>query len=241
MELVQGIDFFDLLRCFKLWEEESARFYVSCLVLILEYLHERKVAYRDLKPENIIIDQDGYPKLIDFGLAKVIQGRTYSIAGSTHYMAPEVIKGLGYGLEADYWSLGVIIYEILCNKVPWGEYENDPMEVYNLIINGKLTLPQTLKNNHVVKLVQKLLNHTPACRGSIESIKKDVWFISISFNCLIEKNVHPPFKPDVEVYSRLIKSSIFMQKDLGKFILKYEDDRKQFEKDRNDKDWDFEF
>jgi cGMP-dependent protein kinase len=241
MELVQGIDLFDLLRKFNSWEEEKTRFYSACLVLVLEHIHERGVIYRDLKPENVIIDHDGYPKVIDFGLAKIIQGRTYSVAGSSHYMAPEVIKGIGYGLEADCWSLGIIIYEILCNKVPWGEHEKDPMEVYNSIIKDKLVFPQYVQSPYTVKFIEKLLNRNPALRGKIENIKKDAWFSSVDFDELIEKNVKPPFKPCVEDYSKIVKSDVLKKQDFDKFIRKYEDCWKQMRKEELNYTWDFEF
>ena len=70
-----------------------------------------------------MIDDFGYPRLIDFGTAKVIEGRTYTIIGTPHYMAPEIINGKGYTKNADYWSLGVMIYEFICGKVPFGEDE----------------------------------------------------------------------------------------------------------------------
>ena len=241
MELVQGIDLFDLLRKYTMWEEDKAKFYVSCLVLVLEHLHERNVVYRDLKPENIIIDSDGYPKLIDFGLAKVIQGRTYSVAGSSHYMAPEVIKGIGYGIEADYWSLGVIIYEFLCNRVPWGEYEDDPIEVYNMIVKNKLSFPKNLKANNCIKLMKKLLNQNPALRGNIENIKKDIWFSSVNFDELIEKKIESWYKPSIEDYSKFIKTNIMKNQDIYKFIMKYEDSWKKVKKEELDYSWEFGF
>lgn len=101
-EFVRGMDLFDVLRKQILLNDIASRFYTACLILVLEYLHEREIIYRDLKPENVIIDDEGYPKLIDFGTAKVINGRTYTLVGTPHYMAPEVILGKGYSVTADY-------------------------------------------------------------------------------------------------------------------------------------------
>mmetsp|Transcript_2557 Transcript_2557/g.2348 ORF Transcript_2557/g.2348 Transcript_2557/m.2348 type:complete len:192 (-) Transcript_2557:425-1000(-) len=100
-EFVRGNDLFDVINELRIMNDKNARFYAGCLLIILEHLHERNIIYRDLKPENIMIDEDGYPKLIDFGTAKIVDGRTYSIIGTPHYMSPEVIKGGGYGLSAD--------------------------------------------------------------------------------------------------------------------------------------------
>jgi len=101
-EFVRGMDLFDVLRQLNLVTDKDAKFYVACLIIILEYLHERDIIYRDLKPENVMIDEDGYPKLIDFGTAKIVHGRTYTIVGTPHYMAPEVIVGKGYSVAVDY-------------------------------------------------------------------------------------------------------------------------------------------
>ena len=96
------MNLFDVLRELNLVSDRDSKFYMSCMILILEHLHDRDIIYRDLKPENVMVDEDGYLKLIDFGSAKIVNGRTYTIAGTPHYMAPEVITGKGYGVAADY-------------------------------------------------------------------------------------------------------------------------------------------
>ena len=240
IELVQGIDLFDLLRKFPLWDEEKTRFYISCIILILEQLHEFKIIHRDLKPENIIIDKYGYPKLIDFGVAKILNGRTYTVAGSSHYMAPEVIKGTGYGFEADYWSLGIILYEFLCNKVPWGEHEEDPIEIYNLILKSKLEFPDCLENVSCKILIQKLLNQNPAMRGDIGTIKQNAWLAGVDYEKLIAKLIEPPFKPQVEELTKGVKGIKKGKIETEKIISKFEDKMRWNEK-RLAEQWDFEF
>lgn len=240
MELVQGLDLFDLLRKFPLWDEDKTRFYISCIILILEQLHEYKIIHRDLKPENIIVDKDGYPKLIDFGVAKVVSGRTYTVAGTSHYMAPEVIRGTGYGIEADYWSLGIILYEFLCNKVPWGEHEEDPIHVYNLILRSKLEFPEKLENEACKTFIQKLLSHLPAMRGDIEAIKKNVWLSGVDFEKLLAKMVDAPFRPQVEDLNKLAKNVKKGKVEVEKFIVKFESEVKMSKKE-TELEWDFDF
>lgn len=82
--------------------DDNSKFYSACLVMIIDHLHERDIIYRDLKPENTMIDDMGYPKLIDFGTGKIVRGRTYTTVGTPHYMAPEIINGKGYNLSVDW-------------------------------------------------------------------------------------------------------------------------------------------
>ena len=101
-EYVNGLNLYDLIRNSKHIPEENSKFYIACLILILEYLHERNIVYRDLKPENIRVEDDGYLKLLDFGSSKAIEERAYTVIGTPHFMAPEMILGQGYGFNADY-------------------------------------------------------------------------------------------------------------------------------------------
>ena len=161
MEFVRGMDLFDVIRAMDLLSDEYAKFYASCLLLIVEHLHEKNIIYRDLKPENVMIDEDGYPKLIDFGTAKKITGRTYTVVGTPHYMAPEVIEGKGYGLSADLWSIGVMIYEFVCGLVPFGEEEDDPFKIYKKVLEKRLVYPSYARLNKTC-----LLYTSPSPRDS---------------------------------------------------------------------------
>ena len=186
-EFVRGLDFFDVLRKMDgLVTSRDAKFYVGCMMLILEHLHERDIIYRDLKPENIMIDEDGYMKLIDFGTAKIVQGRTYTIVGTPHYMAPEVIIGKGYSVSADYWSMGAILFECLCGRVPFGEEEEDPYLIYEKILSTSIVYPPWVKPDVVTQIrpmMEVLLCKNAAMRtsGSIQSLRLSPWFKSFNW------------------------------------------------------------
>lgn len=184
MEFVRGSDLFDVLRVLGLLEEKDCRFYTASLILILEHLHERDIIYRDLKPENVMVDEEGYLKLIDFGTAKIVNGRTYTIIGTPQYMAPEVIIGKGYGVAADYWSLGIILYEFIYGAVPFGEEDEDPYVVYEKVLEHRIKFPSAQEYSPATKqLIEQLLSKNPAMRigGSFENLKKHPWFLEFDW------------------------------------------------------------
>ena len=114
------------------------------------------VIYRDLKPENIMIDKDGFTKLIDMGSAKVLKGKagkTFTVIGTPHYMAPEIITGKGYSYSVDIWSIGICLYELMCGTVPFGENMSDPYEIYEQIIKSPLKYPPFLKDRKAIRLM----------------------------------------------------------------------------------------
>lgn len=198
LEYIDGVDLFTGIRDIGLLSEEDARFYVGCLVLVLEYLHERDVLYRDLKPENVMLDQEGYPRLVDFGSAKWTTDRTYTVAGTPHYMAPEVITGKGYSSAVDYWSLGVMLYEFLCGGVPFGEEFTDPYDIYEQVLTGTLAFPPFMDALFPAKtLIEQLLSRNPSRRlgGSVSMLKRSSWLRTTDWEGLLIKSVPAPYKP----------------------------------------------
>mmetsp|Transcript_73483 Transcript_73483/g.110857 ORF Transcript_73483/g.110857 Transcript_73483/m.110857 type:complete len:97 (-) Transcript_73483:381-671(-) len=96
---------------------------------MFEYMHSKNIVYRDLKPENILIASDGYLKLTDFGFAKYLEGgRTYTLCGTPEYLAPEILLNKGHGKPVDWWTLGILIYEMLAGIDPFND--EDPMAIY---------------------------------------------------------------------------------------------------------------
>lgn len=110
------------------------QFYTASLLLVLNYLNNKNIAHRDLKPSNIMVDRNGYLKLIDFGTAKIIRDYTDTVIGTPHYIAPEVISGKGYSITLDYWSLGIMLYEMVYGVLPFAHNANQVMDIYKAIL-----------------------------------------------------------------------------------------------------------
>lgn len=137
MEVCLGGELWTLLRDRGHFDDNMTRFYVGCVLVAFEYLHSRNIIYRDLKPENMLLDEHGYVKLTDFGFAKKLlpAGRkTWTFCGTPEYVAPEIILNKGHDYAADYWSLGVLMFELLTGSPPFSG--PDPMKTYNIILKG---------------------------------------------------------------------------------------------------------
>lgn len=200
-EYVRGMDLWDAIRDMDVISERKARFFIASLVLVLEDLHEKWIAYRDLKPENVVVDDEGYLKLVDFGNAKFVKSRTYTLLGTPQYMAPEIIKGTGYGIYADYWSLGIMMFEILFGYVPFGENEVNPMAVYAKVLEKHIVYPKIPPDTYVKAqaLVEQLLSIQPNARhgGSIDALKAHEWFKGYDWDLLLSRQQTPPYVPKV--------------------------------------------
>lgn len=150
MEFVNGGELFYHLKQTKNgFDEDRARFYAAECVLALEYLHEQGVVYRDLKPENILLDSDGHIKLTDFGLSKgglrETNNRTESFCGTPEYLAPEIIKDKSYGYSVDWYSFGIVLYEMLTGINPFKTgKELSFVEQMNEILEKEIPIPDHL-------------------------------------------------------------------------------------------------
>jgi len=181
------------------FSESRAKFYAAQIVLALQYLHELGIVYRDLKPENVILDHYGNIALTDFGLSKEgISDNTSatSFCGTPEYLAPEILRRVGHGKAADWWSLGALIYEMLTGIPPF--YSRDRERLFQKILNAGLRLPPHL-SDEAKSLLRALLNRDPTMRigsvkGAIE-VRSHKWFADIDWEKLLAKKVDPPFKP----------------------------------------------
>ncbi|BFZ62958.1 Serine/threonine-protein kinase [Saitoella coloradoensis] len=183
------------------FSEARARFYIAELVLALEHLHDYDIVYRDLKPENILLDANGHIALCDFGLSKAnlsADATTNTFCGTTEYLAPEVLlDDAGYTKLVDFWSLGVLVFEMCCGWSPF--YAEDTQQMYKNIAFGKVRFPKDVLSQEGRNFVKGLLNRNPknrlgATRDAAE-LKEHPFFDNIDWNAMLRKEVPPPFKP----------------------------------------------
>ncbi|XP_046405262.1 cGMP-dependent protein kinase, isozyme 2 forms cD4/T1/T3A/T3B isoform X1 [Ischnura elegans] len=204
MESCLGGELWTILRDRGLFDDSTTRFYTACVVEAFDYLHSRNIIYRDLKPENLLLDANGYVKLVDFGFAKKLQhGRkTWTFCGTPEYVAPEVILNRGHDISADYWSLGVLMFELLTGTPPFTG--SDPMKTYNIILKGidAIEFPRSITRN-ATALIKKLCRDNPAERlgyqkGGISEIQKHKWFDGFNWEGLLNHTLIPPIIPKIK-------------------------------------------
>jgi cGMP-dependent protein kinase len=222
LEYVKGMDLFDVLTVLGKLSLKNAQFYTSVLTLIMENLHERDIIYRDLKPENVMVDEEGYLKLIDFGTAKILQDKTYTTVGTPHYMAPEVITGSGYGLSADLWSIGIMMYEFIEGSLPFGENEEEPYKIYEKVLDKKLVFHRANELKPAVKgLINQLLSTNPAIRNE-GGVRKHEFFEDVVWENVVSKESPSPYKPKLNSIDNEINRAKKMRKNLQEFIARDE-------------------
>ncbi|XP_051510720.1 cGMP-dependent protein kinase 1 isoform X1 [Myxocyprinus asiaticus] len=188
MEFCSGGEIWTKLKEVGRFEENIAVFVTACVVEGYAYLHKKGILYRDLKPENLMMDTKGYVKLVDFGFAKELSRgeKTYSFCGTPEYMSPEIIQNQGHDFAADFWSLGILVYELLVGSPPFSSSE--PQKIYAKILDGVVNYP-TYLGEGAKSLISKLCRSRPGQRlGNTKNGIKDVrhhrWFNSINWHQL---------------------------------------------------------
>ncbi|XP_076784512.1 serine/threonine-protein kinase N3 isoform X2 [Arvicanthis niloticus] len=180
--------------------EPQACFYLACVVLGLQFLHEKRIIYRDLKLDNLLLDAQGFLKIADFGLCKEGIGfgeRTSTFCGTPEFLAPEVLTQEAYTRAVDWWGLGVLLYEMLVGECPFpGDTEE---EVFECIVNADVPYPHFLSVQGL-ELIQKLLQKSPEKRlgageRDAEEIKVQPFFRTTNWQALLARTVQPPFVP----------------------------------------------
>ena len=202
MPFLSGGELFQHLRKFRTFDEDKVRFYGAQIALALEYLHTKGIVYRDLKPENILMDDKGYLRLADFGMAKKLKDeeKAMSFCGTPEYLAPEIITMEGHDKNADWWSFGILLFEMLCGLPPF--YVENLDKMYEMIKSSAVKFPKRISLSEDAKdVIRKLLEKNPKKRlgsqNGIEEIKKHPFFASIDFDLIVQKKIPAPFIPEL--------------------------------------------
>jgi len=145
---------------------------------MFEYLQSKNIVYRDLKPENLLIAKDGYLKMTDFGFAKIVPDRTYTLCGTPEYLAPEILLNKGHGKPVDWWCLGILIFEMLTGTDPFTD--DDPMKIYEKILVGKIKFGSGFDKDakSLIKhlLVGDLSKRYGTLVNGVNDVKSHRWF-----------------------------------------------------------------
>ncbi|KAG1668133.1 hypothetical protein FOA52_003920 [Chlamydomonas sp. UWO 241] len=201
-EWVPGGELFHLLDLEGSFDEKAAMFYAANVLKALEFLHERGIVYRDLKPENLLIDASGYLKMADFGFAKYLgPDKTHTICGTPDYQAPEVIMRRGTNKAADYWALGVLIFEMLVGDPPFKSLTGDPWDTFRQALSGRFYIPNFISDG-AADIIFKLLQVNPEKRlGSgptgADEIKAHRFFAGMDWEALDRRTLQAPTRPKI--------------------------------------------
>jgi serine/threonine protein kinase len=201
LDYYQGGELFFHLKTARRFPEDVARVWVGEVALALGHLHSLSVIYRDLKPENILLDDNGHCCLTDFGLSKDVDpnDKAHTFCGTPEYLAPEIVTGAGHDKAVDWWSLGILLYELTVGIPPF--YSQNVNEMYNKIQHGVLRFPPFLSEPCKAMIVA-LLNRDPKKRlgskADIDDLKAHAFFKDINFEKMMKKEIDPPYKPKIK-------------------------------------------
>lgn len=201
MDLMKGGDLRFHINQRERFSEEETKFFVACIVTGLEYLHVNSIIHRDIKPENLVLDNRGYIRITDFGIARILSGdNSRDTSGTPGYMAPEVLNRQKHGIATDYFALGVIVYEFMTGRRPYIGRNRKEVKEHILARQVKLVKSQVPKGWSLesVDFVNKLLERKPDERlgaGGPHELKNHMWLRDFQWKLLLEKKLEAPFKP----------------------------------------------
>jgi serine/threonine protein kinase len=214
--------------------EKHAKFYGAGVVLAFEHFHDRRIIYRDLKPENLLLNEEGKIKITDMGLAKFVIGKTYTTCGTPDYFAPELIASTGHTNAVDWWTLGILVFELMSGHPPFESAY--PMQIYSKVMKGIAKVPFPPKcQGPVGDLVKALLKKEPSERlpmrpGGVKNLKDHKWYGGFDWGAMTNLTMDAPYKP-------VVKS----KKDIANFSARKEDMPRQIEYKDDGTGWDKEF
>ena len=191
-----GGELFQHIRREGHFSEERAAFYAAEIALALDFLHANKIIYRDLKPENCVLDGDGHVVLTDFGLAKITKTNDSALStfcGTHEYLAPELLQGFGSTKAADWWSWGILLFEMTTGSVPF--FTENNAQLYNMILQDEVTYPACL-SSEAISVMSISLKKDPAVRVQNSSAISKHPFFSLDWDLLAKRGIEPPYKPE---------------------------------------------
>jgi protein kinase A len=200
LEFVPGGEMFKHLVKSNRFSENLTRFYCAQVILAIEYLHNLDIIHRDLKPENTLISSDGYIKISDFGFAKYIKTRTYTLCGTPEYLAPEIIQSKPYGKAVDWWAVGILTYEMSTGRPPF--QSDQPIKIYEKILATKYKVPSNLSDE--IKDFMKCLIQPDVTKrygnlkNGVDDIKTHKWLANVDWMAVYGKKLTAPFLPKVK-------------------------------------------
>ena len=223
LDLMLGGDLKFLLRKTGRMPEEWVKFYAAEMIVALEYCHKQGIVHRDIKPDNLLLDEKGHVHLTDFNVATYLPqdgSLLTSFSGTVSYMAPEVLRKSGYREEADWWSVAVVVFELLFGKKPFRAASS--REVMARITHSEFNFP----SSNLREISEECMDFISVCferdvtkrlgHNGVEEIKRHPFFTGIEWDKISKKKIHPPFTPNVSFH--LIQSLIpFVLAKSGKF------------------------
>jgi protein kinase A/protein kinase X len=199
MEYLNGGELFRLIRRNHRLTQDVARFFSGEVVLALGHLHSMDIVYRDLKPENILIDCEGHLKITDFGFAKVVPLRTWTVCGTPEYVAPEIISTKGHGKPVDWWALGILVFEMLAGHSPF--VGKSSQEIHAKVLGQDPNFPKHFKSTAVTFIGELLVKDKARRLGSgasgAQEIKDHSWFESVDWDVMVGRKYSPLMAPQV--------------------------------------------
>ena len=199
-EYIPGGNLANLLKTKKRFSLRNAKFYLASIITAFDYLHKKNIIYRDLRPQNILLCRNGYIKLAEFGMSKKMESDiTFTMCGSPEYYSPEMLRKTGYNKSHDFWTLGIILYEMLIGCTPF--LDSDPLKIYQKINIGKILFPNGFEKNTKF-IIRHFLNLDPhkrlgCSKNGIADIVDDPFFKEFDWKGLLYKSLDAPFIPEV--------------------------------------------